>query len=51
MVAGQILPGVPTWQLGTESRFPGMPYVVFPGNVGGSDALVEVLNRLRAMAP
>ena len=38
-VLGQALPGVPVWQLGPESRFPGMAYVVFPGNVGDEDAL------------
>jgi len=33
-VMGQIRPGIPVWQTGEESRFPGMPYVIFPGNVG-----------------
>jgi uncharacterized protein YgbK (DUF1537 family) len=28
-VAGQILPGVPVWVLGEESRFPGAAYVFF----------------------
>ena len=40
-VPGQIIPGVPLWRLGDGSRFPGVPYVVFPGNVGGDDALVD----------
>ncbi len=47
MVRGQILPGIPVWQLGTESRFPGMNYVVFPGNVGGPETLREVYRKLR----
>jgi len=47
-VLGQILPGVPVWRLGPESRHPGMPYVVFPGNVGGPRALAEVLEILKA---
>jgi uncharacterized protein YgbK (DUF1537 family) len=38
---GQILPGVPVWRLGPGSRFPGAPYVVFPGNVGGKNALTR----------
>jgi uncharacterized protein YgbK (DUF1537 family) len=42
-VLGQILPGVPVWQSGPESRFPDMPYIVFPGNVGSSDAVSEVV--------
>jgi len=47
-VMGQIIPGVPVWRLGSTSRWPGIPYVVFPGNVGGEGALlraVQVLNR------
>jgi uncharacterized protein YgbK (DUF1537 family) len=47
-VLGQILPGVPVWQLGQESRYPGMPYIVFPGNVGGPEALVDIA---KALAP
>jgi uncharacterized protein YgbK (DUF1537 family) len=46
LVLGQILPGVPVWQLGPESKYPGMPYVVFPGNVGGPGALAEAVNTL-----
>jgi uncharacterized protein YgbK (DUF1537 family) len=45
-VLGPIVPGVPVWKLGPESRFPGMPLVVFPGNVGGPESLVETLRRL-----
>jgi uncharacterized protein YgbK (DUF1537 family) len=47
MVLGQILPGVPVWRLGPESRFPGIPYVVFPGNVGGPTALVDAVKKLK----
>ena len=47
MVLGQILPGVPVWQLGTESRFVGMPYIVFPGNVGDADSLASVVQHLK----
>jgi len=46
LVLGQIQPGVPLWQLGPESKYPGMPYVVFPGNVGGPEALAEAVNTL-----
>ena len=45
-VRGQILPGIPLWELGAESRHPGMIYVVFPGNVGGDDALVQAVEKL-----
>ncbi len=47
LVLGQILPGAPVWQLGAESRYPGLAYIVFPGNVGDSQALVEVVRTLR----
>ena len=45
-VLGQIAPGVPVWQLGPESRFPGASYVVFPGNVGGPETLADVVASL-----
>ena len=47
MVLGQLLPGVPVWRLGSESRYPGAIYVVFPGNVGGPEALAEACSLLR----
>jgi uncharacterized protein YgbK (DUF1537 family) len=47
MVLGQIQPGVPVWALGPESRFPGLPYVIFPGNVGDEWALSRVVEILR----
>jgi uncharacterized protein YgbK (DUF1537 family) len=46
-VLGQILPGVPVWALGPESRYPGLPYIVFPGNVGGPNALASIVEKLR----
>lgn len=45
LVLGQALPGVPVWQLGPETRFPGLGYVVFPGNVGSDTALAEVVQK------
>ena len=47
LVIGQILPGIPVWQLGPESRFPGLVYIVFPGNVGGPEALAEIVAKLK----
>jgi uncharacterized protein YgbK (DUF1537 family) len=47
MVSGQILPGVPVWKLGAESRFADLTYIVFPGNVGNSNAMVEVVHQLK----
>jgi uncharacterized protein YgbK (DUF1537 family) len=46
-VLGQILPGVPVWRLGPESRCPGLPYVVFPGNVGDDESLAAAIRLLR----
>jgi uncharacterized protein YgbK (DUF1537 family) len=42
-VQGQIQPGVPVWKLGEESKFPQIPYVIFPGNVGEETTLRNVL--------
>jgi uncharacterized protein YgbK (DUF1537 family) len=47
LVLGQIAPAVPVWQPAAGSRFPGVPYVVFPGNVGGADTLADVVQTLR----
>ena len=46
LVKGQISPGVPVWQCGPESRFPGLNYIVFPGNVGQDETLAEVVTLL-----
>lgn len=45
-VLGQIRPGIPVWQTGEESRFPGIPYVIFPGNVGEVATLREAVEIL-----
>ena len=47
VVLGQILPGVPVWRLGEESRLAGLPFIVFPGNVGEDQALFEVVKQLK----
>ena len=46
-VLGQILPGVPVWRLGEESKFPGMAYVIFPGNVGEADSVARCITLFR----
>lgn len=45
-VPGQIMPGIPVWQCGQESRFPGVPYIIFPGNVGEDDTLRKIVEKL-----
>jgi uncharacterized protein YgbK (DUF1537 family) len=47
LVLGRLLAGVPVWRLGDESRWPGLPLVIFPGNVGGPESLAEALRLLR----
>jgi uncharacterized protein YgbK (DUF1537 family) len=47
IVAGQIIPGVPVWRLGEGSRFPGLSYIVFPGNVGTETSMTDVIQALR----
>eukprot|EP00850_Spirogloea_muscicola_P009016 SM000049S16787 [mRNA] locus=s49:705014:718463:- [translate_table: standard] len=42
-VVGQAASGVPLWQLGPGSRHVGVPYIVFPGNVGDADALAMIV--------
>jgi uncharacterized protein YgbK (DUF1537 family) len=46
-VLGQIYPGVPVWKLGPGARWPGMNYIVFPGNVGESDTVANIVQTLR----
>jgi uncharacterized protein YgbK (DUF1537 family) len=48
-VAGPLLPPaiVPVWILPEENDFPGLPYVIFPGNVGGPSSLAEAIEVLR----
>ncbi|TXG35405.1 four-carbon acid sugar kinase family protein [Seonamhaeicola maritimus] len=45
-VIGQIQPGIPVWKMGSETKFPTLPYIVFPGNVGTTKTLKEVITKL-----
>ena len=45
-VMGQLKPGIPVWMTGPESKFPGMPYVIFPGNVGEKETLRQAVELL-----
>ena len=47
LVLGQILKGVPVWLTDEESKFPRMPYVIFPGNVGDDEALYDAVVKLQ----
>ncbi|MDO4273462.1 MAG: four-carbon acid sugar kinase family protein [Eubacteriales bacterium] len=46
MVMGQIKKGIPVWMTGPESKFPNMPYIIFPGNVGEVSTLREIVEEL-----
>lgn len=45
-VMGQVKKGIPVWMTGEESKFPGMPYIIFPGNVGEDITLREIVEEL-----
>jgi uncharacterized protein YgbK (DUF1537 family) len=46
-VVGQILPGCSVVRCPADHpRYPQLPVVIFPGNVGGEDALAEAYARL-----
>lgn len=47
-VLGQASAGVPVWQLGGESRYPNLPYIIFPGNLGKSGDLKDLVEKLHA---
>ncbi|KAH7350560.1 hypothetical protein BKA65DRAFT_453015 [Rhexocercosporidium sp. MPI-PUGE-AT-0058] len=52
MILGQAAPGVPIWAADEEGegvRHRGVPYVVFPGNVGGVETLGELVGRWAAV--
>lgn len=47
-IVGQAAPGVPLWRCDEPSaKWPGLPYVVFPGNVGSNETLFEVVKGWR----
>lgn len=45
-VLGQICPGIPVWRQDEESKFPYIPYVIFPRNVGEVRTLQEAVEIL-----
>lgn len=47
LVLGQIGRGIPVWKTDKDSKFPDIPYVIFPGNVGDKNTLKEVVERLK----
>lgn len=51
IVLGQAAPGIPVWRCGGETKFPGMPYIIFPGNVGSDMTLRDVVAELTQKCP
>ena len=47
LALGQILPGIPIWQLGTEGSSPGITFIPFPGNQGTDTSLSDLLTILK----
>ena len=46
LVLGQAQPGIPVWKTDDNSKFPGIPYIIFPGNVGDADTLKKIVEKL-----
>jgi uncharacterized protein YgbK (DUF1537 family) len=46
LVPGQIFPGVLVLQMGSEAKYPGTRFILFPGNVGDPDAIVDVVRKM-----
>ncbi|MBU5468590.1 hydroxyacid dehydrogenase [Virgibacillus sp. MSJ-26] len=46
LILGQALPGIPVWETDSQSKYPNMPYVIFPGNVGGVKDLYTIASEL-----
>jgi uncharacterized protein YgbK (DUF1537 family) len=49
-VLGAILPGVPVWRAVDADRWPDVPLVIFPGNVGTEEDLARAASALRTAA-
>jgi len=46
IVAGQVVPGVPVIIASGNERFSGIPYIIFPGNVGNDNTLYDVASSI-----
>lgn len=49
LVLGQISPGIPVWLSDEESKFPKIPYIVFPGTAGEETSLTKIYDKLVEM--
>lgn len=46
VVQGQALPGIPVIKADENSRWPGLLYIIFPGNVGDENALYDTMCKI-----
>ena len=44
-VLGQILPGIPVIFLTHTHQYSNLPFIIFPGNVGDENALVDIFRK------
>jgi uncharacterized protein YgbK (DUF1537 family) len=49
-VLGALIPGVPVWRAVDSDRWPDVPLVIFPGNVGTEDDLAHAMRALHEAA-
>lgn len=47
IVLGQIAAGIPVWLSGEKSKYPNLPYIIFPGNVGEDETLKLVYEKIK----
>lgn len=46
LVLGQVVAGIPIWLTDEGSKFANTPYLIFPGNVGSTHTLSEIVEKL-----
>lgn len=45
MIIGQAAPGIPIWQCDDAIAHSGVPYIIFPGNVGSDQTLSDIVDQ------
>lgn len=46
LVLGQVRPGIPVWKTDEGSKYPNIAYIIFPGNVGKTTDLRDIVGEL-----
>ncbi|MCL5073425.1 MAG: hypothetical protein M1308_21420, partial [Actinobacteria bacterium] len=47
LVLGQLYPGIPVLKISAPEKFLNLPIIIFPGNVGDKNTLLEIYNKVR----